>query len=147
VADDSVVCYDDMTTTLDELPLESNAIAVAIYYSLSSCPIRFPYLYTCIQFTSPRCLCIIHSARHFNAQVSSAISRMTLGASVVCYITDESWRKCRLLHHGYVYRCRNDSWADSHVVPRILHWPLTEDDENVEKGRILWVHTYATTSS
>jgi len=37
------------------------------------------------------------------------LSRMTLGAivvfyitdGVVCYITDESWRKCRLLHHGY----------------------------------------------
>jgi len=36
-----------------------------------------------------------------NAQLSSAISRMTLGANVVCYITDDSWRKCRLLDHGY----------------------------------------------
>jgi len=90
-----------MTTTLDERPLESNAIAVAIHYSLPSCPIRFPYLHTCIPFASPRCVCIIHSARHFNAQVSSATSRMTLGAIVVCYITDDCWRKCRLLDHGY----------------------------------------------
>ena len=29
------------------------------------------------------------------------LSRMTLGAIVVCYITDDSWRKCRLLDHGY----------------------------------------------
>ena len=53
------------------------------------------------------------------------LSRMTLGANVVCYIT-------------------NDSWAGSHVVPRILHWLLTEE---VEKAPILWVHTYPTVSS
>jgi hypothetical protein len=35
------------------------------------------------------------------AQLSSATSRMTLGAIVVCYITDDSWHKCRLLDHGY----------------------------------------------
>jgi len=29
------------------------------------------------------------------------LSRMTLGAIVICYITDASWRKCRLLDHGY----------------------------------------------
>jgi len=29
------------------------------------------------------------------------LSRMTLGAFVVCYITDDSWRQCRLLDHGY----------------------------------------------
>jgi len=28
------------------------------------------------------------------------LSRMTLGAIVVCYITDDSWRKSRLIHHG-----------------------------------------------
>jgi hypothetical protein len=101
VADYSVVCYDDMTTMLDELPLESNATAVAINYSLPSCLIRFPYLHTCILFTSPRCLCITHNARHFNVQVSSVTSRMTLGANGLCYITDDSWRKCLLLDHGY----------------------------------------------
>jgi hypothetical protein len=37
-----------------------------------------------------------------NAQLSSAISRMTLGSNVVCYITDDSWRKCRLLYHGWL---------------------------------------------
>jgi len=69
---------------------------IAIHYSLSSCLIRFPYLHTCIPFTSPRCLCIIHSARHFQYERKSVIcyitditlSRMTLGTSVVCYITD-----------------------------------------------------------
>jgi len=35
------------------------------------------------------------------AQLSSATSRITLGAIIVCYITDGSWRKCRLLDHGY----------------------------------------------
>jgi len=64
-------------------------------------------------------------------------------------------RNCRLLYHGWlsaqvssarswIKRCHNDSWAGSHVVPRILHWILTEE---VEKGQILWVHTYPTTSS
>jgi len=70
------------------------------------------------------------------------LSRMTPGANVVCYITDDSWRKCRLLDHGY-NAVRNDSWAGSHVVPKILHWLVTEE---VEKGQILWVHTYHTTS-
>jgi hypothetical protein len=113
VVDDSVVCCDDISTTLEYLPLESNAIAVAVHYSLPSCPIRLLYLHTCIPFTSPCCLCITDSAKHFNE------------LSAVCYIMD-------------------DSWAGSHVVPRILHWLLTEE---VKKGQILWVHTYPTTSS
>jgi hypothetical protein len=32
-------------------------------------------------------------------------------------------------------------------VLRIRHWLLTEDEENVENGQILWAHTYATVSS
>jgi hypothetical protein len=142
VADDSVVCYDDMTTTLDELPLESNAIEAVIHYLLPSCRISFPYLHTCSTFTSPRCLCISHSARHFNGQVSSATWRTILGAFVVCYITDDSWRKCRLLDHGY-----NAVAMTLGPAASTLHWLLTEDDENVEKGQIMWVHTYPTTSS
>ena len=67
------------------------AIAIAIHYSLPSCLIRFPYGHACILFYSPRCLCITHSARHL--QYERTI--------VVCYITDDSWRKCRLLDHGY----------------------------------------------
>jgi len=67
------------------------AIAIAIHYSLPSCLIRFPYGHACIPFPSPRCLCVIHSAGHL--QYERAI--------VVCYITDDSWRKCRLLDHGY----------------------------------------------
>jgi len=58
-------------------------------------------------------------------------------------IADDSWRKCHLLHHEY-NTVADDSWAGSHLVPRILHWPLTE---KVEKGQILWVHIYPTTSS
>jgi hypothetical protein len=54
-------------------------------------------------------------------------------------------RKCRLLHHGY-NAVADDSWADSHLVPRILHWHLTEEVEKVEKGQILWIHTYRRTS-
>jgi hypothetical protein len=52
-----------------------NAIAIAIYYLIPSLLLRFPYLHTCIPFTS-RCLCITHSARHFNAQLSPAASRI-----------------------------------------------------------------------
>jgi hypothetical protein len=59
------------------------------------------------------------------------LSRMTLDASVVCY-------------HGY-NAVANDSWAGSHLVPRILHCLLTEKAEKVEKGQIFWVHTYPTT--
>jgi hypothetical protein len=29
------------------------------------------------------------------------LSRITLGSIVVCYITDDPWRKCRLPDHGY----------------------------------------------
>jgi len=65
---------------------------------------------------------------------------------------------CRLLYHGWlsapvsstrsrIKRCRNDSWAGNHVVPRILHWILTEQVEKVEKCQIFWVYTYPTTSS
>jgi len=39
-------------------------IAIAIPYLLASCLIRFPFLHTCIPFTSPRFLCITYSARH-----------------------------------------------------------------------------------
>jgi hypothetical protein len=58
-------------------------------------------------------------------------------------VADDSWRKCRLLYHGY-NAIADNSWAGRHLVPRILHWVLTE---KVEKGQILWVHTYPTTSS
>jgi len=54
--------------------------------------------------------------------------------------------KCRLLDHGY-NAVTDDCWAVSHLVPRILHWLLTEEVEKVEKGQILWVHTYPTTPS
>jgi len=68
------------------------AIAIEIYYSLPSCLIRFPYGHACIPFPSSRCLCVTHSAGHL--QYERAI--------VVCYITDDSWRKCRLLYHGWL---------------------------------------------
>jgi hypothetical protein len=89
----TVVCYDDISTTLEELPLESNATAVAIQYSLPSCPIRFPYLHTCIPFISPRCVCITHSARHLTRKCRL----LHHGYKAVA---DDSWRNCRLLHHG-----------------------------------------------
>jgi len=40
-------------------------MAIAIPYSLASCLIRFPFLHTCIPFTSRRSLCITHSGRYF----------------------------------------------------------------------------------
>jgi hypothetical protein len=52
-------------------------------------------------------------------------------------------QKCRLLHHGY-NAVADDSWAGSRLVPGFLHWLLREE---VEKGQILWVHTYPTASS
>jgi hypothetical protein len=61
-------------------------------------------------------------------------------------VTDDSWRKCRLLHHEH-NAVVDGSWAGSHLVPRMLHWLLTERAEKVEKGQILWVYTYPTTSS
>jgi hypothetical protein len=80
------------------------------------------------------------------------LSRMTLGASVSLLnhgynaVADDSWRKCRLLHHGY-NAVADNSWVGSHLVPRILHWLLTEKVEKIKKGKMLWVHTYSTTSS
>jgi len=67
------------------------AISIAVHYSLPSCLIRFPYGHAYIPFSSRRCLCITHSARHLQYEP----------AFVVCYFTDDSWRKCRLLDHGY----------------------------------------------
>ena len=66
-------------------------IAIAVHYSLPSCLIRFPYGHACIPFSSPRCLCVTQRARHL--QYERAI--------VVCYITDDSWLKSRLLDYGY----------------------------------------------
>jgi len=45
-----------------------------------------------------------------------------------------------LLHHGY-NAVADDSWVGNHLVPRILHWLLTEKVEKIEKDKILWVHT------
>ena len=102
MADDSVVCYVDISSTLEEFPLESNA--VAIQYLLPSCPIRFTHLHS-VHFSS---LCMRYPQRKTLQRASVfcyitdiRLSRMTLGAIVVCYITDDSWHKCRLLDHGY----------------------------------------------
>ena len=49
-------------------------IAIGIPYSLASCLIRFPFLHTCIPFTSPRfyALPIVHDTSSKNAKLSSA---------------------------------------------------------------------------
>ena len=48
---------------------------IATFYSLASCLIRFSSSHTCLQFTSPRFLCITQSATHLH------LERQT----VVCY--------------------------------------------------------------
>ena len=76
------------------------------------------------------------------------LSRMTPGASVVCYITDITLSRMTLSASVVCYiadiTLSRMTRVGSHLVPRILHWLLTE---KVEKGQILWVHTYPTTSS
>jgi hypothetical protein len=73
------------------------------------------------------------------------LSRMTPGASVVCYITDITLS--RMTPGASVVCCITDmtslrmTGAGSHLVPRILHWLLTEKVEKFENGQILWVHT------
>jgi len=52
-------------TYADRLCVVIVIIAIAVPYSRASCLIRFPSLHTSILFTSPRFLCITHSARHF----------------------------------------------------------------------------------
>jgi len=59
-------------------------------------------------------------------------------AIVVCYFTDDSWRKCRLLDHGYnaVAMTLGPTAMLSQIIYvfRILHWLLAEEVEKVEKG-------------
>jgi len=49
-------------------------ISIAVPYSLASCLIRFPFLHTCIPFTSPRfyALPVVHNTSSKNAKLSSA---------------------------------------------------------------------------
>jgi hypothetical protein len=56
-------------------------------------------------------------------------------------VTDDSWRKCRPLDHGY----NAVAWllGRQPCCAQDSHWLLTEE---VEKGQILCVHTYPTTS-
>jgi hypothetical protein len=111
-------------------------IASVVHYSLPSSVIRFPYGHAFILFFSPRYVRITHIARHLQYE----------RAVVVCSLTDDSWRKCRLLDHGYNAVAVTHG-PGSHVMPRTLHWLLTEDMGKVKKGQILLVHTYRTTSS
>jgi len=73
---------------------------IAIHYSLPSCLIRFPYGHACIPFHSPRCLCVTHSTGHRSFSIGAGHLQYER-TMVVCYITDDSWRKCCLLDHGY----------------------------------------------
>jgi hypothetical protein len=102
VADDSVVCYDNITTTLDKLPLESKCSCNLLFTSFLSHQVSiFTHLHSVYNSALS-----MHSARRFNAQVSSATSRITLGASVVCYITDITLSQWLL---GWQPCCAQDS--------------------------------------
>jgi hypothetical protein len=61
-------------TCADKLHVIIVIIAIAFPYSLASCLIRFPFLHTCIPFTSPRfyTLPIVHDTSSKNAKLSSA---------------------------------------------------------------------------
>ena len=105
MADDSVVCYDDITTTLDKLPLESKCSCNSLFTSFLSHRVSiFKHLHS-IYFSALS----MHYVQRKTLQCASVVyyitdirlSRMTLCPIVVCYNTDDSWRKCRLLHHGY----------------------------------------------
>jgi len=99
-----------------------NAVASAIHYSLPSRLIRFPFLHTCIPFTSPRFLCITHSARHVrDVTPTRAASR--------------------------IERSSGGDWLRQ---PSSAHQQALAPDKIRRKGgkvEILWVHTYRTTSS
>jgi len=110
-------------------------IAIAISYSLASCLIRFPFLHTCILFTSPRfyALPILHDTSSKNAKLSSATASFP-------------WRHTNTSNnHGY-----NAVADDSRRQPFRAEYSAPTPDEEGKKGRkaeIFSEHTYPTVSS
>jgi hypothetical protein len=107
--------------------------AIAIPYSLASCLIRFPFLHTCIPFTSPRffyVLPIVHDASSKNTKLSSAV------ISVTSHYTRKS--------HGY-----NAVADDSRRQPFRAEDSAPAPDEGHKDGigQTFSDHTYATVSS
>jgi hypothetical protein len=97
-------------------------IAIAIPYSLASCLIRFPFLHTCLLFTSPRflnVLPIVHDTSSKNAKLSSATTLFCDVALTPARITDITLSRV--------------TRAGSHFVLRIRHSLPTKKVTKVEK--------------
>ena len=110
-------------------------IAIVIPHSLASCLIRFPFLHTCILFTSPHfyALSIVHDTSSKNAKLSSATTLFP-------------WRHTNTSkNHGY-----NAVAGNSHRQPfRAEDSALAPDEEGqkVRQGQIFSEHIYPAVSS
>ena len=156
-------------TCADMLQVIIVIIAIAIPYSLASCLIRFPFLHTCIPFTSPLfyALPIVHDTSSKNAKLSSATMsfpwRHTNTSKNHGYkaVANDScrMRNCRLLRHfrDVILTAARITditlsrmiCAGSHFVPRIWHSLLTKKvkkDRKVKHFRTIH-NTYPTVSS
>jgi hypothetical protein len=122
-------------TRADRLHVIIVMIAVAIPYSLVSCLIRFPFLHTCIPFTSPLfyALPIVHDTSSKNAKLSSATT------SFPRRHTNTS------KNHGY-NAVADDSLRQPFRVEDSAPAPK-EEGERGRKGQTFSDHTYPTVSS
>jgi hypothetical protein len=150
-------------TCADRLHVIVVITATSVPYSLASCLVTFPFLHTCIPFTSRRfyALPIVHDTSSKNAQVSPATTSFPWRHTNTCKnhgynaVADDSgkvssattWRYTNTRkNHGY-NAVAEESCAGNHVVPRILH---SLHKKKVKKGRKCQTflgHTFHTVSS
>ena len=146
-------------TCADRLHVIIVIIAIAVPYSLASCFIRFPFLHTCIPFTSSRFYAspIVHDTSSKNAKLSSATMsfpwRHTNNSKNHAYnaVVDDSCRtrNCRLLQRHFHdvtltaaqitdITLSRMACAGSHFMPRIWHSLPTKKVKKVERSNIFW---------
>ena len=112
-----------------------------------------------IHTTAMQCNCsssltsfLFHPVFHIDTRAFRSLLRVVYTrhlqyehAIVVCYIMDDSWRKCRLLDHGYNAVAMTLGPATM-LCPGFCTGPWQKMTEMSKKSGILWVHTYPTTS-
>jgi hypothetical protein len=144
-------------TCADRLHVIIVIIATAISYSLASSLIRFPFLHTCILFTSPHfyALPIVRDTSSKNAKLSSATTlfpwRHTNTSKNHGYnaVAEDSCitRNCRLLQRQFRnvaltaaritdITLSRMTFAGSHFVPRIRHSLPTINVKKIQKSNI-----------
>jgi hypothetical protein len=154
-------------TCADRLHVFIVVIAIAVLYSLASCLNRFPFLHTCILFTSPRfyALPTVHDTSNKNAKLSSATTsfpwRHTNTSKNHGYkaVADESCRtrNCRLLQrhfHDVTNSSKNHGY--NAVADDLRRQPFRAEDSALAsdergqkgtKGQTFSDHTSRTVSS